>query len=104
MPYRTARTTTHHHHHGNHRDNRARGLRAAINNPRTTHAGRDNAQHELHAMGMRSTRPSLGTRIRHFLHLPGKSHNRRHTHRAHTTAPSTTTTTTSTHHRRTHRY
>lgn len=35
---------------------------------------------------MRYCRPSLGTRIRHLLHLPGKSHGRRRaTHTTHTT-------------------
>ncbi|WVF72025.1 hypothetical protein IAT40_006837 [Kwoniella sp. CBS 6097] len=99
----TTRTT-----HTTHRQNRVRGLKSAINNPRTTHAGRNNAQHQLTSMGVRPTRPSLGTRLRRIFHLPGRSHgNRSHhgtsrshrrTHHAHTPsiAPSTTTRTTTT--------
>ncbi|WWD16090.1 hypothetical protein CI109_100515 [Kwoniella shandongensis] len=69
-----------HQHHDTYRENRIRGLRSAINNPRTTHAGRTRAQHELHAMGARSTHPSLGTRLRHIFHLPAKSRGHRTTH------------------------
>ncbi|KAI9637896.1 uncharacterized protein MKK02DRAFT_42275 [Dioszegia hungarica] len=59
-----------------HRKNRIRGLKAAINNPRTTDDGRAGAQAELNHMGVRPTKPSLQTRIRHFLGMGGKSHRR----------------------------
>ncbi|WWD01213.1 hypothetical protein V866_008154 [Kwoniella sp. B9012] len=77
-------TTTRTTYHTSHRQNRIRGLKSAINNPRTTHAGRNHAQHELHSMGVKSTHPSLGTRLRRLFHLPGKSHGRRSTRTTHT--------------------
>ncbi|WVO14071.1 hypothetical protein L204_101698 [Cryptococcus depauperatus] len=70
----------HNAHHGAYSENRASGLKAAVNNPRTTHAGRTHAQHELHSMGYPSAHPSLGTRLRHFFHLPAKSHGKTHHH------------------------
>ncbi|WWC89767.1 uncharacterized protein L201_004693 [Kwoniella dendrophila CBS 6074] len=86
----THHTTPHGAQHTSHRQNRIRGLKAAINNPRTTHAGRDHAQHQLHSMGVKSNHPSLGTRLRHLFHLPGKSHHKNHNHRAtHTTTRTT---------------
>ncbi|WVQ98895.1 hypothetical protein IAU59_006026 [Kwoniella sp. CBS 9459] len=89
----TTRTT-----HTSHRQNRVRGLKSAINNPRTTHSGRNNAQHQLTSMGVRPTRPSLGTRLRRIFHLPGRSHGHRTHHGTHHShvAPSTTTHTTTT--------
>ncbi|ORX33729.1 hypothetical protein BD324DRAFT_638360 [Kockovaella imperatae] len=70
------------HTHTSHRQNRIRGLRSAINNPRTTHAGRTEAKAELHAMGATANKPSFGTRVRHLFGLPGKSHHRNKHHRA----------------------
>ncbi|GFZ45723.1 hypothetical protein JCM24511_03452 [Saitozyma sp. JCM 24511] len=57
-----SRRTHAHAHHGSYRENRIRGLRAAINNPRTTHHGRVEAKHELHAMGARSNRYAAASR------------------------------------------
>ncbi|KAL7424129.1 hypothetical protein Q5752_001714 [Cryptotrichosporon argae] len=75
--------STHHYSHarshggGTYRSNRIRGLRGAINNPRTTHAGRREAKFELRSMGAKPNHPSLGTRLRHFFHLPAKHHTTR---------------------------
>ncbi|WWC69282.1 uncharacterized protein I206_103220 [Kwoniella pini CBS 10737] len=84
----TTRTTHHSTHHGTHRQNRIRGLKSAINNPRTTHEGRNHAQHELHAMGVKSTQ------LRHFFHLPGKSNGHTSTRTTHTPYSTTTSKTT----------
>ncbi|WVW82902.1 hypothetical protein I302_104916 [Kwoniella bestiolae CBS 10118] len=86
-------TTTRTTHHTSHRQNRIRGLQGAINNPRTTHSGRSHAEQQLHHMGVKPAHPSIGTRLRHFFHLPGISHGHRSTRKTHTPYSTTHTTT-----------
>jgi len=57
-------------------DRRAAGYKAAISNPNTTHDGRARAKDELRAMGRgyeAHGRPSLSSRIRHFLGIRARS-------------------------------
>ncbi|KAL7415543.1 hypothetical protein BDY24DRAFT_413138 [Mrakia frigida] len=58
------------------RAGRAGGLKAAINNPNVTSAGRKDAKHQLHAMGLRAPKERFSTRLRRFFGLGGRRKNR----------------------------
>ncbi|TDL29775.1 hypothetical protein BD410DRAFT_780264 [Rickenella mellea] len=89
---RTSRTRHHHHTTGTrtgrrgwfHRtdpDRRAGGLKAALHNPNTTHAGRRNAKAELRMMGRGREahgHPSVMSRIRHMFGIRSKTTRRRY--------------------------